>query len=156
MLFTFFQWKDECKFNIYHCYKSLSIVCLLVVLSREIYNTETSSWRRWCLKSSESWLFAQPFLQAQIKKNIKLRVTGDRWISLTKCQWRGKCFIRWRQNACLVFGYLIIQTNYYTYYQNVNPKIKIKLAISMRQIPFRGSTKHNKTIHISIRYNLIS
>ena len=28
----------------------------------------TSSWARWCLKSASSRLFAQPFVQAQIKK----------------------------------------------------------------------------------------
>ena len=38
--------------------------------------TVTSLWARWRLKSPASWLFIQPFIQAQIKENIKLRVTG--------------------------------------------------------------------------------
>ena len=45
------------------------------------------------------WLFAQPFVQAQIKENIKTphhwplwgESTGDRWIPLTKGRLRGKC-----------------------------------------------------------------
>ena len=38
--------------------------------------TMTSQWARWRLKSPASRLFTQPFIQAQVKKNIrKLRVT---------------------------------------------------------------------------------
>ena len=45
-------------------------------------------------------LFTQPFIQAQIKENIKAprhwplcgEFTGDRWIFRTKGQWRGKYF----------------------------------------------------------------
>ena len=60
-----------------------------------------TSWRaRWRLKSPASRLFAQAFVQVQIKENIKAphhwplwgESTGDRWIPLTKGQWRGKCF----------------------------------------------------------------
>ena len=46
-----------------------------------------------------SRLFTQPFIQAQIKNSKALRpwplwgeFTGGRWVPLTKCQWRGKCF----------------------------------------------------------------
>ena len=47
-----------------------------------------------------SQLFTQPFVQAQIKENIKAprhwplwgEFTGHRWIPHTKGQWRGKCF----------------------------------------------------------------
>ena len=38
--------------------------------------TVTSLWVQWHLKSPASGLFTQPFIQAQIKENIKLRVTG--------------------------------------------------------------------------------
>ena len=38
--------------------------------------TMTSWWPRWCLKSPVSRFFAQPFVQAQIRENIKLRVTS--------------------------------------------------------------------------------
>ena len=56
--------------------------------------TVTSKWARWRLKCTASWLLAQPFVQAQIKENIKAtrhwplrgETTGDRWISLTKGQ----------------------------------------------------------------------
>ena len=61
-----------------------------------------SWWARWRLKSPASRLFAEPFIQAQIKENIKTprhrplwgectgdrwgESTGDRWIPLTKGQ----------------------------------------------------------------------
>ena len=35
------------------------------------YITLTSKWPRWRLKSPASWLFTQPFIQMQIKENIK-------------------------------------------------------------------------------------
>ena len=38
--------------------------------------TATPYWKRWRLKSRASRLFAQPFVQAQIKERSKLRVTG--------------------------------------------------------------------------------
>ena len=55
---------------------------------------------RWHLKSPASWLFAQPFVHAQIKENIKAprhwplwgEFTGDRWIPRTKGKLRRKCF----------------------------------------------------------------
>ena len=55
---------------------------------------------RWRLKSPVSLLFTQPFIQAQIKENIKAprhwplceEFIGDQWISLTNGQQRGKCF----------------------------------------------------------------
>ena len=45
-------------------------------------------------------VFTRPFVQAQIKENIKAprhwllwgEFTGHRWIPRTKGQWRGKCF----------------------------------------------------------------
>ena len=60
----------------------------------------TSQWARRRLKSPASRLFTQPFVQAQIKENIKAlrhwplcgEFTGGRWITHTKGQWRGKCF----------------------------------------------------------------
>ena len=50
--------------------------------------TMTSQWARWRLKSPVSRLFTQPFIQAQIKENIKAlrhwplwgEFTDDRWI----------------------------------------------------------------------------
>ena len=54
----------------------------------------TSKYARWHLKSPASRLFTQPFIQAQIKENIKAsrhwplweEFTGDRWIPRTKGQ----------------------------------------------------------------------
>ena len=51
-------------------------------------------------KSPASRLFTQPFIQTQIKENIKAsghwplcgEFTGDRWIPRTNGQLRGKCF----------------------------------------------------------------
>ena len=56
--------------------------------------TMTSQWARWRLKSPASRLFAQRFIQAQIKESIKAprhwplwwEFTGDRWISRIKGQ----------------------------------------------------------------------
>ena len=36
-----------------------------------MYITMTSEWARWRLKTPVSWLFTKPFIQAQIKENIK-------------------------------------------------------------------------------------
>ena len=52
------------------------------------------------MKSPASRMFTQPFIQTQIKENIKAprhwplcgEFTGDRWIPRTKGQLRGKCF----------------------------------------------------------------
>ena len=41
-----------------------------------IYIAMTSQWAGWRLKSPASRLFTQPFIRAQIKENIKARVTG--------------------------------------------------------------------------------
>ena len=50
---------------------------------------------RWCLSLLASRLFTQPFIQAQIKENIKAprhwplwgEFTGDQWIPRTKGQY---------------------------------------------------------------------
>ena len=50
--------------------------------------TMTSQWAQWRLKSPASRLFTLPFIQAQIKENIKAprhwplwgEITRDRWI----------------------------------------------------------------------------
>ena len=62
--------------------------------------TVTSLWARWRLKSLASPLFTQPFIQEQIKENIKAQrywplcgeFTGDRLIPRTNGQLRRKCF----------------------------------------------------------------
>ena len=62
--------------------------------------TVTSQWARWRLKSPTSRLFVQPFIQAQIKQNIKAlrhwplwgEFTSHRCIPHIKGQWREKCF----------------------------------------------------------------
>ena len=56
--------------------------------------TVTSLWARWRIKSPASRFFTQPFIQAQIKENIKAQrhwhlcgeFTGDQWIPRTKGQ----------------------------------------------------------------------
>ena len=55
---------------------------------------------RWRLESPASRLLTQPFIQGQMKENIKAprhwplfgEFTGDRWIPRTNGQWRGKCY----------------------------------------------------------------
>ena len=59
-----------------------------------------TSWLARCRKSSASRLFTQPFIQVQIKENIKAprrwplcgKLTGHRGTLLTKSQLREKCF----------------------------------------------------------------
>ena len=60
-----------------------------------------SYWVRWRLKSPASPLFTQPFIQVQIKGNVKTGLChwplcgefiGGRWIPRTNGQQRGKCF----------------------------------------------------------------
>ena len=54
----------------------------------------TSKWAQWRLKSPASRLFTQPFMQTQVKENIKAprhwplcgEFTGDRWIPRTNGQ----------------------------------------------------------------------
>ena len=56
--------------------------------------TVTSQWARWHLHSPALRLFTEPFVQAQMKENIKssrywllwAEFTGERWISRTKDQ----------------------------------------------------------------------
>ena len=63
-------------------------------LSSEAIITVASWWARWRLKSPASQLFTWPFIQAQIKENIKAphqwpflgELPGDRWIPRTKGQ----------------------------------------------------------------------
>ena len=62
--------------------------------------TLTWEWAQKRLKSPASRLFTQPFIQTQIKENIKAphhwplcgEFIGDRWIPRTNGQWRGKWF----------------------------------------------------------------
>ena len=57
------------------------------ITSNHTHITMTSWWARWRLKSPASRLFTQPFVQAQIKENIKAphhwplcgEFTGHRW-----------------------------------------------------------------------------
>ena len=62
--------------------------------------TKTSQWARWLLKSPDSRLFTQLYIQAKVEENIKApchwplcgEFTGDRRIPRTKGQLRGKFF----------------------------------------------------------------
>ena len=51
-------------------------LCCIVWARLKSHITVTSQWPRWLLKSPVSPLFTQSFVQTQIKKNSKLRVTG--------------------------------------------------------------------------------
>ena len=78
---------------------------------------------RWRLKSPASPLFTQPFIQAQIKENIKAsrhwplcgELTGDRWIPRTNDQLPGNVSIWWRHhevNALWCFVLLRVCTTF--------------------------------------------
>ena len=72
--------------------------------------TMASQWARLRLKSPALRLFTQPFIQAQIKENIKApchwplwwEFTGDRWIPRTDGQWHGNVSIWWRHHGILI------------------------------------------------------
>ena len=75
--------------------------------------TMTPQWARWRLKSPASWLFIQPFIQTQLKENIKApphwplwrEFTGDRWIHRTKGQQRGEC-LHWMTSSYKLWRHL--------------------------------------------------
>ena len=88
----------------------------------EIIITMTSRWAQRRLKSTLSCLFAQPFVQAQIKEIIKAprhwpmwgEPTGDRWIPLTKGQKRRKCFHLMTSLWCMCITSYQKCTQYYS------------------------------------------
>ena len=71
---------------------SRQLKCLWPLGSNNFHNTLTSQWAQWHLTSPASRLFAQPFVHAQIRENIKDprhrplggKSTGDRWFPFTK------------------------------------------------------------------------
>ena len=72
------------------------------------FNTVTSWWVKWCLKSLACELFTQPYVLTQIKENIKTlhqwplwgELTGDCWVPSTKGQLFGKCFHLMTSSCC--------------------------------------------------------
>ena len=86
------------------------------------YIAMTSSWARWRPKSTASRLFAQSFVQVQIKENIKAprhwplrgESTGDRWIPSQKASNAKNVSIWWRhleihQDAVYKIEHTLIQ-----------------------------------------------
>ena len=71
--------------------------------------TMTSQWARWRLKSPASRLFTKPFIQTQIKENIKAprhwplcgEFTADRWIPRTMASNAENDSIWWRNHVQL-------------------------------------------------------
>ena len=67
-----------------------------------------------------------PFIQAQIKENIKAprhlplcgEFTGDRWFPRIKGQWRGKCFHLMTSSCCLVRLKSLL-TSIHSYYPTI-------------------------------------
>ena len=76
----------------------------------ELLITVTSSWWRWRLKSPASSLFTEPFIQAQIKENIKAprhrplqgEFNSDRWIPTQIPSNAENVSIWWRHHDCAV------------------------------------------------------
>ena len=74
--------------------------------------TMTSQWARWRLKLPTSQLFTQPFVQMQIKENIKAPRHWPLWGEIHwspvnsphKGQWRGKC-LHWMTSSLTRHGY---------------------------------------------------
>ena len=87
-----------CKYCVYiFAWTRHSWVCLIDWVR---FPLVTSWWVRWRLNHRSLGGLLNRFVQAQINENIKaphhwplwVEFTGDRWIPLTKGQWRGKCF----------------------------------------------------------------
>ena len=83
--------------DVRHCYAQVKF--------REIYHAESSDWLK-CLKSSASWLFTQPFIQTQIKENIKApchwplcgEFTGTGEFPTQRASYAENVSIWWRHN----------------------------------------------------------
>ena len=79
--------------------------CKLIPVSKRVLSLQ---WARWRLKPPATRLFAQTFIQAQIKGNIKAlrhwpflgEFTGHLRIPRTNGQWRGKCFHSMTSSWC--------------------------------------------------------
>ena len=69
----------HCTLTFYwHCaYLLIHFVKANIV--NKMINMVTSKWARWRLKSQASWLFARPFVQGQIKENIKAPCHWPLW-----------------------------------------------------------------------------
>ena len=88
--------------NVIYCNRVLFIQAL-----KRCVTTVTSHWGRWRLKSPASRLFTQPFIQAQIKENIKTpchwtlcrEFTDDRWIPAHMASNAENVFIWWRHHV---------------------------------------------------------
>ena len=99
------QWINVAAFSIGHTFL---LICQIALQWRHNERDGVSNHqpkdcllnRLFRLRSLASRLFAEPFVQAQIKENIRIprhwplcgEFTGDRWIPLIKGQQRGKCF----------------------------------------------------------------
>ena len=86
------KWQKFIHVYQYNCYPNKVIAKRKP--QNKLYVTMTSQWAWWRLKSPASRLFTQPFIQTQIKENIKAprhrplcgEFTGDRWIPRTNGQ----------------------------------------------------------------------
>ena len=90
-------WQRNARLQYLQCISNVNNVVLHDGIMTKIHLQGialTSWWAWWRLKSPASWLFTQPFFQAQIKENIKAprhwhlcgKFTGDRWILRTNGQ----------------------------------------------------------------------
>ena len=102
---------DPCTYNIQGCLTGTGTIAAFTLKYMGPYRSTKQSKQNkpqhyddvipcWRLKTPASRLFTQSFIQALIKENIKAprhwplcgKFTGDRWISRTNGQLRGKCF----------------------------------------------------------------
>ena len=106
--------------------KTLRVLCgicyelYIVDCAHLQYITMTSEWVRWRLKSAESRLFTEAFIQVQIKENIKAprywplcgEFTGDRGITRTNGQWLG-LYVPRKDTFCYRFCQALSDKRYY-------------------------------------------
>ena len=96
-----------------------------------LFITMTSQWPRWRLKSPASQLFTQPFIQTQIKENIKAprhwplcgEFTGDRWNPAQRASYAENVSIWWRHHV-------------YNQYQLISLALSVQLVlVECQKIP---------------------
>ena len=94
--------------------------------------TLTSSWPRWRLKSPALWLFTQPFIQTQIKENLKAprhwllcgEFTGTGLFPAQRASYAENASIWWRHHVLKSHGlhgdYLYHSIQPWPYWEEVN------------------------------------
>ena len=118
--------------------------------------TMMSWWQRWSLKSPASRLFTQPFIQTQIKENIKAprhwplcgEFTGTGEFPAQMASYAENASIWWRHHACSDFGPCPI---FYRYVCNIDNDLGNSRTPPPIVIGLLCFTGYNPTYRLSVR-----